>query len=65
MYIWKNEKLKISNIKNASEVIGVSRQFLSSVFAQKISIRKLTAYCIVKYIDSNAEINDYFIRKEK
>lgn len=60
MYIWKNENLCIRKQKEASKVIGVTPQWLSSICGRKVKIRKLLAYCISKYIDSNAEIEDFF-----
>ena len=60
MYIWKNKKLSIRNQKEASKNIGVSSPYLSTICGRKVAISKALAYCIVKYIDINAEIEDYF-----
>lgn len=65
MYIWKYENLCIRKQKEASKIIGVSPQYLSTVCAKKIKVRKLLAYCIVKYINPEAEILDYFEYVEK
>ena len=62
MYIWKFKTLCIRNQKKASEVIGVTRQYLCNICAQRININKRLAYFITKYIDSDAEIEDYFKR---
>lgn len=65
MYVWKHENLCIRKQKEASKIIGVSPQYLSTVCAKKIKVRKLLAYCITKYIDPEAEILDYFEYVEK
>jgi hypothetical protein len=45
--------------------IGITRQQLDSILNGRTTTRKLTAYCIVKACNSDAEIEDYFVRKEK
>lgn len=60
MYMFKeNIDIKI-NKKQASEIIGLARPTLSNILNRKVACRKVTAYCITKYIDENAEIEDYF-----
>lgn len=60
MYILKeNVDLKI-NQTIASEVIGLAQPTLSNILNRKVACRKVVAYCIAKYIDENAEIEDYF-----
>lgn len=60
MYILKQEiNLKI-NQTIASEVIGLSQPTLSNILNRKVSCRKVVAFCIAKYIDENAKIEDYF-----
>lgn len=61
MYQFKDIKVKI-NQTIASEVIGITQPNLSKILNGKVACRKVTAYCITKYIDENAEIEDYFIR---
>lgn len=61
--IRKDVDIKI-NKTLASETIGVSREYLTQVINGKELCSKLLAYCITKYLDENAEILDYFIRKE-
>lgn len=63
MYIWKNKKLSVRNQKEASEKIGITPQYLSMICGGKVIISKTLAYCITKFIDSNAETEDYFVRK--
>ena len=66
MYVWKNEKIGIRKQHEASKTLGVTSQYLSRICGKKCTIRKLLAYCITKYIDSEAEICDYFdiVQKE-
>lgn len=60
MYILK-ESAKIQiNQTIASEVIGIAQPTLSNILNRKVACRKVTAYSIVKYINENAEIDDYF-----
>ena len=62
MYMWKYKNLTLRKQKEAGKIIGVTPQWLCSVCGRKVTVRKLLAYCIVKYIDENAEIEDYFVR---
>ena len=60
MYIFKeNADIKI-NQTIASEVIGLAQPTLSNILNRKVACRKVVAFCIVKYIDENAQIEDYF-----
>ena len=60
MYIFKeNINVKI-NQTIAGEVIGLTQPTLSNILNRKVSCRKVVAFCITKYIDENAEIEDYF-----
>lgn len=62
MYMFKeNIDIKI-NKKQASEIIGLARPTLSNILNRKVACRKVVAYCITKYIDENANIEDYFDR---
>lgn len=64
MYIFKeNEKAKIlegRTITYVANKIGVTTPFLTSVLNGKRTCSKLVAYCIVKCLCQNAEIEDYF-----
>lgn len=62
MYIWKFKNLCIRKQTEASKVIGITPQFLSTICAKKVKVRKLLAYCITKFINSEAEIEDFFER---
>lgn len=44
----------------ASEVIGIAQPTLSNILNRKVACRKVVAFCITKYLDKNAEIEDYF-----
>jgi plasmid maintenance system antidote protein VapI len=60
MYKFK-EGLNIKfNQKKASEIIGLTEASLSNILNRKVACRKVTAYCITKYINENAEIENYF-----
>lgn len=64
MYIWKYKNLCLRKQKEASKAIGVTPQWLCRICARKQKIRQVLAYCIAKYIDNNAEIEDFFERVE-
>jgi plasmid maintenance system antidote protein VapI len=60
MYKFK-EGLNVKfNQKKASEIIGLTEASLSNILNRKVACRKVTAYCITKYINENAEIENYF-----
>lgn len=67
MYMFKkiNKKdvLNGRTITYMAKEIGITNQYLTNIFNHKISCSKLVAYCITKFLNSNAEINDYFIAK--
>ena len=64
MYKFKIEGLEINKTK-ASKIIGISRVYLTDILNQRKSCTKVIAYCITKYLNQEAEIEDYFIRIEK
>jgi DNA-binding XRE family transcriptional regulator len=64
VYIFKNNKRTTIRQVEASKVIGVSQSTLSSILRGKLACSKVMAYAITKYFDENAEIEDYFVRKE-
>lgn len=60
MYILKeNVEIKM-NQTIASEVIGIAQPTLSNILNRKVACRKVVAFSIVKYLDDEAEIEDYF-----
>ena len=44
----------------ASGIIGLAQPTLSNILNRKVECRKVVAFCITKYLDENAEIEDYF-----
>ena len=56
------ENIEIKNVGKASKEIGVDISTLSRILHKKQKCSKMLAYCIVKYYNKNAEINNYFIR---
>ena len=56
----KKELLNKKTIKSVAIEVGITRPFLTCVLNRKKSCSKLVAYCIVKCLDENAEILDYF-----
>ena len=60
MYIFKEGiEIKIRQV-DACKVIGLSQPAMSNILKRKVACRKVVAYCITKYIDNDAEIEDYF-----
>lgn len=62
MYLFKAQDVKINKTK-ASVVIGISREYLTDIVNGKKTCTKVVAYCITKYLNEDAEIEDYFERK--
>lgn len=51
------------NQREIAERVGIDESTLSRIINGKQTTQKSTAYCIVKAIDPNAEVKDYFVRK--
>lgn len=64
MYLFKKEKktelMNGKKIKVVAEEIGITKEFLSRILGRKKKCSKLVAYCIVKRLNEDAEIYDYF-----
>lgn len=60
MYRFRKDVYYKINQTKASKIIGITQPTLSNILNRKVACRKVVAFCIVKYLDSNAEINDYF-----
>lgn len=45
--------------------IGINEATLNLIMSGKQTTQKTTAFCITKMLNENAEIEDYFTRKEK
>ena len=63
MYIFKADNDVKMNQTIASEVIGLAQPTLSNILNRKVACRKVVAFSITKYIDENADIEDYFDKK--
>lgn len=63
MYYFKKQGIKINKTK-ASGVIGITREYLTHVMNRKMPCSKIVAFCITKYLDKEAEIEDYFEKGE-
>ena len=64
MFIAIKEKFTDNiNQREIAEKVGITEFTLSRIINEKQATQKTTAYCIVKAIDPNAEIDDYFTRK--
>ena len=62
MYIFKEGlEVKIKQVE-ACKVIGITQANLSLILNRKMPCRKVVAFCITKYIDKEAEIEDFFER---
>lgn len=63
MYLFRTEIPVKINQTIASEIIGITQPTLSNILNGKVACRKVVAFCITKYLDDNAKIEDYFIKK--
>ena len=63
MYIFKTEMPVKINQSKACEIIGLAQPTLSNILNGKVACRNVVAFCITKYLDENAKIADYFIKK--
>ena len=66
--MWKfkdKEVAKTYNKVQMAKVVGLNPDTLRRVINGKQECSKLVAYCITKFLNSEAEIEEYFIRKEK
>jgi len=53
------------NKTKLAEFIGLAPDTLRRVINGKQDCSKLVAYCITKTLDSDAEIEDYFVRRDR
>ena len=65
MYIAITEKFKTVKQVAIARIVGITEQTMCRIVNKKQGCSKRTAYCIVKAIHPEAEIEEYFIRKEK
>ena len=64
MYRFRDDVEVKINRTIASEVIGIAKPTLSNILNRRVVCRKVTAFSITKYIDAEAEINDYFVKEK-
>lgn len=63
MYLFKDKNVAITyNKVQMAKVIGLTPDTLRKIINGKQKCSKLTAYCITKFLNSEAEILDYFDR---
>lgn len=63
MYRFRNDVAYKINQTIASEIIGLAQPTLSNILNRKVTCRKVVAFCITKYLDDNAKIEDYFTKE--
>ena len=64
MYTFKDkETARMFNKTQMAKVIGLNPDTLRRVINGKQECSKLVAYCITKFLDDEAKIEDYFIKK--
>ena len=65
MYVITNNGVgELSKYKNKDvcEIVGINEVTLIKLKKHREPIRKVTAYCITKFLNSEAEIEEYFER---
>ena len=64
MWTFKDKEVaKTYNKEQMAKVIGLNPDTLRRVINGKQECSKLVAYCITRFLDDEAEIEDYFIKK--
>ena len=64
MYRFRQDiNFKLKHQGEAAKEIGLTQPTLCNILSGKVACRKVVAYCITKYIDLDAEIEDYFVRE--
>lgn len=64
--MWKFKDKEVARKYNkvqAAKIIGLNPDTLRRVINGKQECTKLVAYCITKFLNSNAEIEEYFEKK--
>lgn len=65
MYIFNADKKLIKRQSVCCEEVGLANATLSNILNRKVACRQVVAFALTKYIDKNADIEDYFIRIEE
>lgn len=63
MYKANKEKFALINQRALARTVGMSFEAINRIINGKQLTSKTTAYCIVKSIHSEAEIEDFFEKK--
>ena len=64
MWTFKDKEVtKTYNKEQMAKVIGLNPDTLRRVINGKQECSKLVAYCITKFLNYEAEIEDYFVKK--
>lgn len=64
MWTFKDKEVaKTYNKEQMANVIGLSPDTVRRVINGKQECSKLVAYCITKFLNYEAEIEDYFVKK--
>ena len=64
MWTFKDKEVaKTYNKEQMANVIGLSPDTVRRVINSKQYCSKLVAYCITKFLNSESEIEEYFIKK--
>lgn len=56
-----DKRIRFKSQKEASKEIGITPEALCRILSGKKGTTKITAYCITKHFNINAEISDYFV----
>jgi plasmid maintenance system antidote protein VapI len=62
MYKAITEKFDKIKQREIAEKVGINESTMSRIINQKQNTSKTTAYCIVKMINENAEVEEYFYK---
>lgn len=60
MYEFREDIINVFNQSAIARQVGLAVETVNRIFNRKQKCSKMTAYCITKTINENAEIEDYF-----
>lgn len=63
MYYAIKEKFNIINQREIARIVGLNEATISRIINNKQATNKRTAFCIVKAIHRDAEIEEYFEKR--
>lgn len=63
MYYFRQDIQVKFKQKDLCETVGITQPTMSNIINGKVACRKVVAYCITKYLNEDAEIEDYFVKK--